>query len=156
MAHILTIKAIENLTPDVLRIVTTKPKRISYKPGQAVDLSINQPDWKDELRAFTFTSLEEDNNLEFTIKTYSERNGMTHELTKLKAGDELIIQHPFGSITYKGPGVFIAGGSGITPFLAIFKMLERNRAIGENKLIFGNRTQKDIISEEYLGKLFRE
>lgn len=41
MEHVKII-AIEHLTHDVIRIVTEKPATIDYKPGQAVDISINR------------------------------------------------------------------------------------------------------------------
>ncbi|HEY6913034.1 MAG TPA: FAD-binding oxidoreductase [Paludibacter sp.] len=142
------IISLEHLTHDVVRLVVEKPGTISYLPGQAVDLSINQPGWEKEKRPFTFTSLPEDDHLEFSIKTYPARQGVTNKLLSLHAGDELFIYKPFGDITYKGEGVFIAGGAGVTPFIAIFKQLERNNQVGTNKLIFANKTKADIILEE--------
>ncbi len=70
-----------------------------------------------------------------------------------KVGDELILYKAFGSIDYKGEGVFIAGGAGITPFLAIFKQLAKENKIGNNKLIFANKTKADIIDREILKDL---
>ena len=145
-----TVKIIsmEHLTHDVIRVVVEKPEGLTYLPGQAVDLSINQPGWENEKRPFTFTSLPEDDHLEFTIKTYPERNGVTQKLLSLGKGDELFIYKPFGDIAYKGEGVFIAGGAGVTPFIAIFKQLERNNQVGNNRLIFANKTKADIILED--------
>src|SRR5690606_844582 len=119
-----------------------------HQAGQAVDVSINQKGWEQELRAFTFTSLPDDSNLEFTIKTYPEHNGVTQQLRSLKTGDTLLIHDVFGDITYKGEGIFIAGGAGVTPFIAIFKQLEKEGKTGNNKLIFANKTKGDIILED--------
>jgi ferredoxin-NADP reductase len=41
-----------------------------------------------------------------------------------------------------------AGGAGVTPFIAIFKQLEKNNQVGNNKLIFANKTKADIIFED--------
>lgn len=109
MGQIVKIKSIEHLTHDVLRIVAEKPANLSYEPGQAVDISINKPGWEKELRAFTFTSLPEDDHIEFSIKTYPSHNGVTNQLLSLHAGDELIVGDVFGDIHYKGEGIFIAG-----------------------------------------------
>lgn len=152
MEAIIKITSIEKLTHDVLRITTEKPKDLTFKVGQAADISINKPDWEKELRAFTFTSLPEDDFLEFTIKTYPSHNGVTKELLNLTAGDELIISGVFGDIEYKGEGIFIAGGAGVTPFIAILKQLEKNNAIGNNKMIFANKTKADIILKDTLSK----
>lgn len=158
MAQTVKILSIEKLTHDVLKIVAEKPKDLTYNPGQAVDISINKPGWEQELRSFTFTSLPEDKFIEFTIKTYPSHNGVTGQFLSMNQGDELIVQDVYGDISYKGEGVFIAGGAGVTPFIAILKQLEKQSQIGNNKLIFANKTKADIILEEkfsdLLGKNF--
>lgn len=152
------ITSLKHLTHDVLRITAEKPAQLLYHPGQAVDISVNKPGWENELRAFTFTSLPEDNFIQFTIKTYPSHNGVTNQLLSLHEGDELIVHGVFGDIQYKGEGIFIAGGAGITPFIAIFKQLEKTHSIGNNKIIFANKAKEDIIDEErfrsLLGKNF--
>ncbi|MGC4235049.1 MAG: FAD-binding oxidoreductase [Niabella sp.] len=147
------IVSIEPLTHDVLRIVVEKPAVINYLPGQAADVSISKQGWEQEVRAFTFTSLPDDAYIEFTIKTYSSHNGVTQQLLSLHKGDELIIHGVFGDIAYKREGIFIAGGAGVTPFIAIFKQLEKENKIGNNKLIFANKTRADIILEDKFRQL---
>jgi len=147
------IIAIEHLTHDVLKIVAEKPASINYQPGQAVDVSINKQKWEQELRAFTFTSLPDDKYIEFAIKTYPAHNGVTKQLLSLNQGDEMLIHDVFGDIRYKGEGIFIAGGAGVTPFIAIFKQLEKEKKIGNNKLIFANKTKADIILKDEFHQL---
>ena len=110
MSHLVKIKSIEHVTHDVLHLQLEKPSDISYTPGQAVDISINKPDWEKVKSCFTFTSLPEDNDIEFTIKTYPQRDRVTNQLLQAKAGDEVFIYKPFGDIKYKGEGIFLAGG----------------------------------------------
>lgn len=145
--HVLKITSIENATHDALRITLEKPQSFQFKPGQATDVAINKESWKDEKRPFTFTCLPGDDHLEFTIKTYPSHKGVTNELLQLKPGDELIIGDAWGTIGYKGEGIFIAGGAGVTPFISIFRDLKSRNEIGNNKLIFANKTQADIINE---------
>lgn len=147
MAQVVKVKSVEHLTHDVLKIVTEKPAGITYQPGQAADISINKAGWDKEIRTFTFVSQEEDDHLEFNIKTYPSHKGVTNELLSLHAGDELIIGDVYGDIRYKGEGIFLAGGAGITPFIAILQYLKRKDKIGNNKLIFANKTKGDIIRE---------
>ncbi|HLD58094.1 MAG TPA: FAD-binding oxidoreductase [archaeon] len=146
----------EFVTHDVKRFILEKPQGYKYLPGQAVDLSINNPKLKGEKRPFTFTSMNSDLVLEFTIKRYADHKGVTEELHKLKAGNELIIEEPFGTINFQGKGVFIAGGAGITPFIAILRDLKENGQVAGNSLIFSNKTQKDIILEKEFTEMFRE
>ncbi|MCC7401489.1 MAG: flavodoxin reductase [Chitinophagaceae bacterium] len=153
MGKTVKIISIEHLTHDVLRIEAEKPRGLSYQPGQAVDLSINKPGWENEIRPFTFTSLPDDDHIEFSIKTYPTHNGVTNQLLSLKAGDELIAGEVFGDIRYKGNGIFIAGGAGVTPFISILRKLEKENKINGHKLIFANKTKSDIIHEDYFTRL---
>src|SRR5450759_3457313 len=152
--YIVKIKLIKHITHDVLQLVTEKPKEYNFTPGQATEVSINKPDWKEKKNPFTFTCLPEDDFLEFNIKTYPAHKGVTNKLLTLKKDDELILHDGFGAISYKGEGVFIAGGAGITPFISIFRYLHSKNEIGDNKLIFANKKKEDIIlSAEFKGLL---
>ena len=156
--HFVKIKSIDKVTHDVLKIVTEKPQGYNFTPGQATEVSINKNGWQDEKRPFTFTCLPDDDYLEFTIKTYPSHKGVTNELLLLKQKDELILHDVFGAIAYKGEGVFIAGGAGVTPFISIFRFLRSGNELGGNKLIFANKRKDDIILkqefESLLGKNF--
>lgn len=151
-----SIKQIEKITQDVLRILVQKPIGYLFEPGQATEIAINKPGWREEKRPFTFTNLPQDEFLEFIIKTYPSHNGVTNEFLKLKAGDELLIHDVWGAIAYRGKGLFIAGGTGITPFLSIFRNLYKQRALMGNRLIFCNKTQNDIIQVSELHELLGE
>lgn len=142
------IKSIEHATHDVLHIKTEKPEGLNFTPGQATELIIDKADWQNEGRPFTFTGLPKDSYLEFMIKTYPTHKGVTNRLLDLKAGDELILNDVFGAIAYKGEGAFIAGGAGVTPFISIFRDLKDQNKIGNNKLIFANKAESDIILKD--------
>ena len=147
----------EFVTHDVKRFRVEKPSGYKYLPGQATEVMIDGLEEKVGKGPFTFTSLNEETELEFTIKIYDD-GGLTKELGKLKTGDKLIIHDVWGTITYQGPGVFFAGGAGVTPFIAIFRQLFEDGKIDNNKLIFSNKTEQDIILkdefEKMLGKHF--
>lgn len=146
--HILKVKSVVHVTHNVLKIVTVKPPQYSFNPGQATELSINKPGWQDKKRPFTFTSLPDDDFLEFTIKAYPPHKGVTNELLRLSKGDELIIGDSWGAINYQGEGTFIAGGAGVTPFISILRNLHSQNIMGGNQLIFANDKEEDIINKE--------
>lgn len=152
-AHIVKILESSYVTHDVKRFIVEKPDGYRFVPGQGTDVSINLPEWKDKLRPFTFTSINKWPYLEFLIKIYNERDGVTKQLGKTNEGAELILHEPFGTIRYKGPGTFIAAGTGLTPFLAIFRDLESKRKLSGNTLILSNKTSADIILPDELVKL---
>ena len=153
MDNVVRINEIFQVTHDVKCFRTEKPPGYKYNPGQATDLSINKPGLENETRPFTFTALKSKPYLEFTIKRYADRHGITDKLHQLKPGDELIVRDSWGAIDYKGPGYFIAGGAGITPFIAILRSLYHENKIEGNKLFFSNKTAADIIYKEELIKI---
>ena len=106
--HTLKIISATYITHDVKRFIVEKPEDYHYRPGQSVMISINKPDWKDEKRPFTFTSLQDWDHLEFVIKIYEDHDGVTNQMASLKPGDELLLHEVFGTIQYKGPGIFLA------------------------------------------------
>ena len=150
MDHVIKILKVEDVTHDVRRYTCEKPSGYHFNPGQATDVSINKPDWENEKRPFTFTCLPDAEHLEFTIKSYKDHEGVTNELSKLKAGDQLLIGDSWGAIEYKGPGYFIAGGAGITPFIAILRKLSHDNNVQGNALFFSNKTTQDIIIRDEL------
>lgn len=147
-SYIVRILRIAYVTHNVKRFVVEKPAGYQFISGQATDVSINKPGLKDELRPFTFTTTNNTDYLEFTIKIYTSHNGVTEQLAKLNVGDELILHEVFGAINYKGAGVFIAGGAGVTPFISIFRQLHLDNKLSGHTLIFANHTEDDIILKD--------
>lgn len=158
MSHKVEILNIEDITHDVRAYTFEKPDGYFFTPGQATEVAINKDGWRDEKRPFTFTNLQDDDHLEFVIKSYPDHHGVTEQIGQLKEGDQFIIDDSWGTIEYKGEGVFLAGGAGVTPFIAILRDLHAKNKIGSNKLIFSNKTEDDIILkeefEEILGDQF--
>lgn len=147
-SHIVRILSTQPVTHNVKRFKVEKPSGYTFVPGQATEVAIRKNGWEAERRPFTFTSLNEWDHLEFTIKIYDDHEGVTHQLGKLQPGDELILHDVWGAIQYTGEGTFIAGGAGVTPFIAIFRELQHNGQLGNNRLIFSNKARRDIILEE--------
>ncbi|WP_343762807.1 FAD-binding oxidoreductase [Gangjinia marincola] len=158
MSHKVKIQSLGFITHDVIQVQTDKPANYSYTPGQATEVAMDLEGWRDEKRPFTFTSLPDEGFLQFTIKIYPDHDGVTDRLQRLEPGANLLLEDPWGAISYQGPGVFLAGGAGVTPFIAIFKDLARKGQLAENILLFANKREKDIIMEsqfeQWLGQDF--
>lgn len=141
------ILAIADVTHNVRRYTLERPAGYAFKPGQATDVSLDEEGWRDKKHPFTFTALADARTLEFTIKSYFSTggDGVTERLYGYKPGQSLLIRDVWGTITYKGPGTFIAGGAGVTPFIAILRDLHHRRKLDGHTLIVSNRTEADII-----------
>ena len=140
-------------THNVKRFVLEKPEGFEYAPGQSAHISIDMPGWEDQIRPYTFTSLQHWDHLEFIVKIYKDHEGVSSQLGKLNNGDELILHDVFGTIKYKGPGIFIAGGTGITPFIAIFRALFHSENLRNVALLYSNKTRDDIILHDELSEM---
>ena len=148
MAHTLAITKIEDITHDVRQFTFEKPEGFEFTPGQAAEVGIDKDGWRDADNPFTFTALPEWDELQFTIKIYPSHDGLTEQIGQLSLGDRFIIGDPWGTIEYKGRGTFIAGGAGVTPFIAILRMLRERGELSGHRLIFANKREADIILRE--------
>jgi len=147
--HLVKVLATEFVTHNVKRFKVERPTGYAFTSGQATDVSINKPGLEEELRPFTFTSLNsQDDHLEFTIKIYKGHDGVTEKLGDINTGDELFVHEVFGVIQYDKPGLFIAGGAGLTPFISILRQLHTDGNLEGNTLLFANHTNQDIILKD--------
>jgi ferredoxin-NADP reductase len=155
LTNIYTLKILDTdyISHNVKRFVVEKPANFLYTPGHSTHLAINLPGWKDQWRDFTFTSLNDWDYLEFIIKIYEDHQGVTQQLSKLNAGSTLLMKGVFGTIDYKGPGIFLAGGTGITPFIAIFRALYYSGNMRNVGLLYSNHYRDDVILHDELTQM---
>ncbi|MEK6928823.1 MAG: FAD-binding oxidoreductase [Nanoarchaeota archaeon] len=140
----------EKETEDIKKILVEKPEGFSFIPGHSVMISL--PEAPNEKRPFTITSTNHDDFIEFMIKKYP--GGMSEKLFYLKEGNEIILSDIFGSMRYNGKGIFIAGGSGITAFISIFRHLQMEKGNEGNFLIFSCKKASEILRENELREIF--
>lgn len=146
MSHRLVLKQIEPVTHDTHQLVFDRPEGFEYEPGQGVELHLLKSGWEDKGRPFTPVTLPHEPTLEFVIKSYPDHHGVTEQIGRMKAGDEMEMKGPFGAISDQGAGVFIAGGAGITPMIAVLrKRLHDHGTLEGSTLVFANKTEADII-----------
>ncbi len=154
MEYVLPILSVDTLTPTIKRFHVKKPENFTFVPGHSAILSVNKDNVRAEFKPFTFTSTNADPYLEFIIKSY-EHSPITQAFHNLEVGDEILMHAVFGSIRYQGTGLFIAGGTGITPFLAIFRQLKQDKALEGNTLIYVAKTHQDLLYEEELKSMLK-
>jgi len=61
---------------------------------------------------------------------------------------------PKGKIKFQGPGTFIAAGTGINPFLSIFRT--HKSKLGDSQLFYANKFKDNTIAEKELKEIFKD
>lgn len=157
MEHAVHLKNSEALNHNVVRLTLERPAGYAFTAGQAIDFKLERPGLEDKVSAFTFTGLATDPHLELTIKCYPDHHGITEQVAALKAGDSVLISDPFDTVALKGPGVFIAGGTGVTPFIAVLRQLQVEGKLAGNALFHFNKTKVDaFLVDEFTAMLGRD
>lgn len=133
-----------------------------FRPGQFinVDMEINSIRTS---RAYTLSSpVTERGYYEITVKRAPNAFGSAHMLDDVKVGDTVTSSGPSGTF-YRLPCVhgkrlvFIAGGSGITPFLSMLQTdADKLDHSFDIDLIYGSASEDDIIAKAQLDKLEAE
>ena len=139
-------------------VVTFKSleKPYKYLPGQFLHLALDKYDpsapWP-ESRCFSMQTNEEDEILKIT---YSVKGTFTKRMAyELKVGKQVCLKLPFGEIFTKSHSkeraVFIAGGTGVTPFLSLLTCHHFSEYI-KPRLYLGVRNKSYFIYEKEIQK----
>lgn len=131
-------------------------KPFTYLPGQFLHVTLDEYNpsrpWP-ESRCFSMQTNQDDEILKIT---YTVKGSFTERMEReLEIGKCYWLKMPFGEIFYKGHNtencVFIAGGTGITPFLSLFTSKEFCAYLSP-VLYFGLRTEEYNIYESSFEK----
>ena len=132
-------------------------KQFKYEPGQFLHLAIDEYDpsgqWPDS-RCFSMQS----NPNEETIRiTYAVKGQFTRQMEEqLQVGSEVWLKLPYGDLFTqphnKANTVFIAGGTGITPFLSLFTHESFNEYTNP-RIYLGFRSKEYNIYHEELERM---
>ncbi len=134
-----------------------KPEQpVRYTAGQYTELHIphKHPDKRGTKRWFTLSSSPEDEFLTITTKYAGDDKSSSFKkaLFSLKPGTVLDMAEPMGDFVLpkliQTPLVFVAGGIGITPFHSILKWLSDTVEERPIKLLYGVRTEDEIIFQD--------
>lgn len=124
-------------------------------PGQFGLLTIHRDDIRSERHPFTIASPpREDGSVSFTIK---ESGDYTARIGETPVGAEAIIEAPYGQFCHLRHGgnrlLMIAGGVGITPMMSMLRYMAAHGDRRPVTLIWGNRTEADILFPQELERL---
>ncbi|MEO6033519.1 MAG: FAD-dependent oxidoreductase, partial [Burkholderiaceae bacterium] len=132
-----------------------------FKPGQAIDLVLAGPgdaDAQDGRHAFSLVSAPFESSL--TVATRLRDSAFKRALQALRPGARARLEGPFGSLTLhrnpSRPGVLIAGGIGITPFMSMLRQAAHDGMPQQLRLLYSNRRPETTAFLEELQQIERQ
>jgi predicted ferric reductase len=132
-------------------------KIYDYQPGQfqfitflrGSDLPVEEHHW---------TISSSPSNTQYVSSTIKASGDFTKTIGRTEVGDKAVIEAPFGRFSYalypnERDFVFIAGGIGITPIMAMLRHMRDTKSAKSAALIYSNRTERDIVFREELDEI---
>lgn len=156
----LTVQEVVRETRDAVSLVFAVPEKpLTYKPGQFLTL-IFQIDEKEVRRAYSLCSSPHvDLNPAVAVKRVEKGQVSGLIVDTVKPGQRIRIMEPMGNFTTpfdpaaKRHLIMFAGGSGITPMMALIKSLLSQEPESICSLIYCNRDEHSIIFRAALDQL---
>lgn len=144
-------------------IKVNESETFDFKPGQFVTLDLPIHEEKSErCRSYSIASWPDGTNVfELLIVWFNGGAGSNYLFNNVKVGSEVTFQGPQGIFNLpeniEKDLFFICTGTGIAPFRSMLKYIQLYRIPHENLyLIFGCRTQKDLLYHEEMKALESE
>jgi len=127
-----------------------------FLPGQYVNIDVPG---SGQHRSYSFSSAPGESKISFLIKKISG-GVMSTWLESAQAGNKVELTGPLGSFYLRAverPLLFLAGGTGLAPFLSMLEVLARTNSQQKVHLIYGVTRDLDLVQvdaiEAYVAKL---
>lgn len=153
-----TLAAREIVADNTIAVRFTKPAGFGFAAGQHVTLTL--PDlapWDAKGAARTLTLASAPHDTDLMIATRVSESAFKRTLDALPVGTAVRLSGPSGEMTLHAdatrPAVFLAGGIGITPFLAMARHAAAARLPHRITLLYSNHQPKDAAFLDELRRL---
>jgi ferredoxin-NADP reductase len=138
---------------------TANGSGFEFRPGQYISLEFNVRGRKLNRAYSVASSPHHDNRFDLCLNIVLGGH-VSPSIFDLKPGDQIEFRGPFGQFVLHEPpdpvSAFIATGTGIAPLRSMVQYLFQKPCSSEVWLIFGVRTEKDILYRDEFEQLARE
>jgi propane monooxygenase reductase component len=154
---IVEVVANDPVTHDMRHLVVqlVEPEEIKFFPGQYFDFTVPGTD---ESRSFSMANTpNRDGRYEFVIKIYP--GGVFSEFLsqRVRVGDRLEVEGPFGTFTLRESRtsdlIFVGGGAGMAPVLGLLRSMAERGVERKATFYYGARAVRDLCFEKELAGL---
>jgi ferredoxin-NADP reductase len=147
----------ETASTKTIRFEAAKGKLPYFRSGQYINLFVNI-DGVQTSRPYSIASAPGKAHLDITVRRMEGGFVSHYLLDRVKVGDEFESSGPNGTFYYEplidsSNLVFLAGGSGITPFMSIIREVTQKKLPVNIQLIYGSRIPEDIVYRKELDRI---
>ena len=157
------VESLTDLNHDIkrLRIALPEGEELEIIPGQY--MQIETPKYKKTpepvYRAYSIaTDPRDTTHIDLVVRLVPDGICTTYVFEKMKEGDDIKLNGPYGDFRLTDTGkemVFIAGGSGMAPFLCMLADMRNENIERKCTYFFGARSKRDLICLDEM-KAFEE
>lgn len=154
-----TVEVLSNepVTHDMrhLTVRLVEPSEIKFFPGQYMDFVVPGTT---ETRSFSMANTpNREGRYEFVIKIYPDGLFSEYLDKRVRVGDRLEVEAPFGTFTLRqnriSPLVFVGGGAGLAPVLGLLRAMVEGGVERRATFYYGARTARDLCFEREIAEL---
>ncbi|TKC92302.1 2Fe-2S iron-sulfur cluster binding domain-containing protein [Trinickia terrae] len=151
-----TLAAVERLTDSTIHfsIDVDEPAKLGFLPGQYVNVEIPGSELT---RSYSFSSPPGASRVSFVVRNVPNGRMSQYLCAHAKAGERIAFAGPYGSFYLREPVrpmLFLAGGTGIAPFLSMLDVLADNAdEAGPRqpvRMIYGVTRDDDLVAVDQL------
>lgn len=147
-----TVEDVRKLSPSSigLTIKMAEGASLPFLPGQYVNMGVPGGTGT---RSYSFSSLPKDGVVEFFIRNLPGGAMSGYLFDRAKPGDTLSITGPYGTFYLRDiarPQLFLAGGTGLAPFLSMLEKISGAELKHPIRMIYGVTNDIDLVEVEKL------
>jgi len=145
-------------TASARSLVLRVPDWPGHHAGQHVDLRLTAEDGYQAQRSYSIASPPERLEVVLTVERIDDGEVSPYLTDELRPSDRLELRGPIGgyftwNTSLPGPVQFVAGGSGMVPFMAMLRHRAHSPTRPPARLLYSSRTRDEIIYREELERL---
>jgi benzoate/toluate 1,2-dioxygenase reductase component len=146
------IESVRALSPSSIgfSLKLKDPDGMRYLPGQYVNVLVPGTT---QARSYSFSSMPRDGVVQFLVRNISGGLMSSYLAERAAVGDTVTISGPIGSFYLRDvmrPALFLAGGTGLAPFLAMLEELERTTPTQPVHMVYGVTNDADLVEVDTL------
>lgn len=149
------VLAITEVAHEVVRLEVQIDEALNFEPGQYVRL---QPQGTEIQRSYSMANKPGSKRLEFFIRQVPGGT-FSSWLAQAQVGAKVQLSTPRGTFFLRDevrPRLFVAGGTGIAPFLSMLRSMDEKEQACPVTLLIGARTQGHFFAQQELQTLLQE